>query len=60
MKNKLEVKITRRSGDSSGWTVDVYGAASPLKKKVQSKMFNSRDEMRKYIESLKGGTSVEQ
>ena len=53
MKNKLEMKIVHQSSDPNAWTVHVFEPAFPFKKKVESKMFNSREEMRKYIEKLK-------
>ena len=52
MKKNLMVKINHHHDDPSCWIVHVYEPAFPFKKKVESKLFNSGEEVKKFVEKL--------
>lgn len=52
MKKNFTVKIVHHPDDPSCWIVHVYKPAFPFKKKITSKLFNSKEEMKKFVEKL--------
>ena len=52
MKNKRTVKVIHRESDPCSWIVHVYEPSFPLKKKVESKIFNSGEAVKEFVEKL--------
>jgi len=49
----LIVKVIHRDDDPVSWLVHVYEPAFLFKKKVMSKIFNSGEEAKRFVEKLK-------
>ena len=52
MKNKRTVKVIHRASDPCSWIVHVYEPSFPFKKRVESKIFNSGEEVKRFVEKL--------
>ena len=52
MKKELSAKVIHHADDPAAWIVHVYEPGFLFRKKVASKLFISREDVEKYIESI--------